>query len=66
MRAVLVAGPRRLAIESVPDPTPGPGQAVLRVSACEICGSDLHLHQPGLPSAGSIAEHEFSGEVSCS
>lgn len=63
MRAVVVAGPRRLAIESVPDPTPGPGQAVLRVSACGICGSDLHLHQAGLLPAGSIMGHEFSGEV---
>jgi (R,R)-butanediol dehydrogenase/meso-butanediol dehydrogenase/diacetyl reductase len=63
MRAVVVAGPRRLALESVPDPTPAPGQAVLRVSACGICGSDLHLYQAGLLPAGSIMGHEFSGEV---
>jgi (R,R)-butanediol dehydrogenase/meso-butanediol dehydrogenase/diacetyl reductase len=63
MRAVVVAGPRRLAVENVPDPTPERGQAVLRVSACGICGSDLHLHQGGFLPAGAIMGHEFCGEV---
>lgn len=63
MRAVVVDGPRSLATRSVPDPTPGPGELVLRVSACGICGSDLHLHQAGLLPPGSIMGHEFSGEV---
>jgi (R,R)-butanediol dehydrogenase/meso-butanediol dehydrogenase/diacetyl reductase len=63
MRAVVVAGPRRLAVENVPDPTPQPGQAVLRVSRCGICGTDLHMHQGGYLPAGSIMGHEFCGEV---
>jgi (R,R)-butanediol dehydrogenase/meso-butanediol dehydrogenase/diacetyl reductase len=63
MRAVVVTGPRRLAVEQVPDPTPEPGQVVLRVSACGICGSDLHVHQAGFLPAGAIMGHEFSGEV---
>jgi (R,R)-butanediol dehydrogenase/meso-butanediol dehydrogenase/diacetyl reductase len=63
MRAVVVAGPRRLAVETVPDPTPEPGQAVVRVAACGICGSDLHVHQLGYLPAGSILGHEFCGEV---
>jgi (R,R)-butanediol dehydrogenase/meso-butanediol dehydrogenase/diacetyl reductase len=63
MRAVVVTGPRRLAVESVPDPTPAAGQAVLRVSACGICGSDLHVHQAGYLPAGAIMGHEFCGEV---
>jgi (R,R)-butanediol dehydrogenase/meso-butanediol dehydrogenase/diacetyl reductase len=63
MRAVVVAGPRRLAVESVPDPTPEPGQAVLRVSACGICGSDLHVHQAAYLPAGAVMGHEFCGEV---
>lgn len=63
MRAVVVTGPRRLAVESVPDPTPEPGQAVLRVAACGICGSDLHMHQAGFLPAGAIMGHEFCGEV---
>ncbi len=63
MRAVVVAGPRRLAVEEVPDPRPEPGQVVLRVAACGICGSDLHVHQAGFLPAGSIMGHEFAGEV---
>lgn len=63
MRAVVVAGPRRLAVEQVPDPTPEPGQVVLRVSACGICGSDLHVHQAAFLPAGAIMGHEFCGEV---
>jgi (R,R)-butanediol dehydrogenase/meso-butanediol dehydrogenase/diacetyl reductase len=63
MRAVVVAGPRRLAVENVPDPTPEPGQAVLRVSACGICGSDLHMHQAGYLPEGAVMGHEFCGEV---
>ena len=63
MRAVVVAGSRRLAVETVPDPTPAAGQAVLRVAACGICGTDLHLHQAGLLPTGSVMGHEFCGEV---
>jgi (R,R)-butanediol dehydrogenase/meso-butanediol dehydrogenase/diacetyl reductase len=63
MRAVVVTGPQRLAVESVPDPRPEPGQAVLRVAACGICGTDLHVHQAGFLPAGAIMGHEFCGEV---
>ena len=44
-------------------PVPGEGQLLLRVKACGICGSDLHLsHQPHIP-AEAVFGHEFSGEV---
>ena len=54
-----------LAIETVPDPTPGPGQVVLKVGRCGICGTDLHStdgHGATSPS-GSILGHEYAGEV---
>ena len=40
---------------------PGPGDLVVRVEACGICGSDLkaHGHMPG----GIVMGHEFCGEV---
>ena len=44
MRAVLldaVGGPLRVA--DVPDPEPGPGQLLLRVRACGVCRTDVHL-----------------------
>ncbi len=63
MRAVVSRAPGELVVESVPDPTPGPGQVVLRVSACGICGSDLHLHQHRFLPPGAILGHEFCGEA---
>jgi (R,R)-butanediol dehydrogenase / meso-butanediol dehydrogenase / diacetyl reductase len=63
MRAVVSRMPGELALENVPEPKPGPGQALLRVVACGICGSDLHLHQHKLLPAGAIMGHEFCGEV---
>jgi (R,R)-butanediol dehydrogenase/meso-butanediol dehydrogenase/diacetyl reductase len=63
MKAVVVRTPGELALETVPDPTPEPGQMVLRVRACGICGSDLHLHQAAALGAGAVMGHEFCGEV---
>jgi (R,R)-butanediol dehydrogenase/meso-butanediol dehydrogenase/diacetyl reductase len=63
MKAVITGEQGRLAVETVPDPTPAPGQVVLRVSACGIGGSDLRAHQMGLIPPGSIMGHEFCGEV---
>jgi (R,R)-butanediol dehydrogenase/meso-butanediol dehydrogenase/diacetyl reductase len=63
MRAVVSKSPGELVVENVPEPKPAPGQAVLRVLACGICGSDLHLHQHKLLPPGSIMGHEFCGEV---
>jgi 2-desacetyl-2-hydroxyethyl bacteriochlorophyllide A dehydrogenase len=53
-----------LTIEEQPEPKPGPGEIVLRVKGCGICGSDLHAADlpPGLP-AGTVMGHEFAGEV---
>ena len=63
MQALVLRGPRALAVETLPDPTPGPGELVLRVSACGICGSDLTLYKQGLLPPGSVLGHEFCGEV---
>lgn len=57
---------RPLAIETIDDPTPGPRDLILKVRACGICGTDLHMTQAGgmmpLP-ANCVMGHEFSGEV---
>jgi (R,R)-butanediol dehydrogenase/meso-butanediol dehydrogenase/diacetyl reductase len=63
VKAVVVDAANGLAVETVPDPVPGKGQMVLRVLACGICGSDLHVHERGLLRAGSIMGHEFAGEI---
>lgn len=63
--AVFQGGGKPLAIEQVADPTPGPGQVVIRVGRCGICGSDLHMAQNHSFSfqPGDVPGHEFAGEV---
>ena len=65
MRAVVYAGPGRVAVTDVPDPgIEAPGDAVVRVVVGAVCGTDLHaLH--GLPGIepGTVLGHEFVGEV---
>jgi threonine dehydrogenase-like Zn-dependent dehydrogenase len=56
----------RLIVSNVDDPQPGPGQLVLRVHRCGVCGSDLHMtdaHSPFQPAQGAVIGHEFAGEI---
>lgn len=55
-----------LACTTVPDPSPAPADLIVKVAYSGVCGTDLHLTQPGmntLLSAGMILGHEFAGEV---
>ena len=64
MRAVKVAEDRRLVLVECPAPEPGPGQALVEVAYCGICGSDLHFRDvPELFPAGTVPGHEFSGRI---
>ncbi|MEY2447207.1 MAG: hypothetical protein QOH79_683 [Acidimicrobiaceae bacterium] len=38
---------KQLVVDDIPEPTPKPGQVVVRTLACGICGSDLHALQHG-------------------
>lgn len=52
-------------IEEVPHPAPGPGDVVVRVAACGICGSDVHFLE-GMPVPGGLPitlGHEPAGIV---
>ena len=50
MRAVRFHGlGQPLSVEEVPDPSPGPHEAVVRVEACGVCASDLHFIHGELP-----------------
>jgi len=64
MKAIAYNGnDKPLSVENLPIPEPGPGQLLLKVGACGICGSDLHAYQASLAPEGNVFGHEFSGEV---
>jgi (R,R)-butanediol dehydrogenase/meso-butanediol dehydrogenase/diacetyl reductase len=54
-----------LAFETLPDPTPGAGELVVKVGRCGICGSDLHMTEDAAYGCrhGDVLGHEFAGEV---
>jgi (R,R)-butanediol dehydrogenase / meso-butanediol dehydrogenase / diacetyl reductase len=64
MRAAAFRRQNEMAIIDAPQPSAGPGEVVLKVHNCGICGSDLHACQYGLGMPeGSIMGHEFCGEI---
>jgi threonine dehydrogenase-like Zn-dependent dehydrogenase len=52
MRGVVFLGERKLELREFPDPTPGPGEAVIAIKASGMCGSDLHPYR----AAGNAAQ----------
>src|SRR3954463_15235335 len=66
MRAmVLRAVGRPLILEERPDPSPGPGEIRVRVEACAVCRTDLHVVDGDLthPKLPIIPGHEIVGIV---
>jgi threonine dehydrogenase-like Zn-dependent dehydrogenase len=63
MRAARCRGAGTLAIEDAPRPTPGPGEVVVRVRNCGICGSDLHWWHGQMVVPEVCPGHEIAGEV---
>lgn len=65
MQAAVINRPGEVDVGEVPDPRPGPEEVVVAVSACGICGTDLHLvdGEFALARYPLVPGHEFSGEV---
>jgi len=65
MKAMILHGGGDLRYETVPDPAPEPGEVVVKVHACSICGSDLHAFHGKHPrlTFPRILGHEFAGEI---
>jgi 2-desacetyl-2-hydroxyethyl bacteriochlorophyllide A dehydrogenase len=64
MKAVVFRGAGEIAVEEVPKPTPGPGEAVLRITATTICGTDVHIVKGEYPvRPGLIPGHEPVGVI---
>jgi len=66
MRAMILRAPHTaLDLANVPDPAPGAGEVLVRVHACGVCRTDLHVVDGELPDAKSpiIPGHEIVGTV---
>lgn len=66
MKALCWHGKQDIRCDTVPDPKiEHPRDAIIKVTACAICGSDLHLYNGVMPSmkSGDIVGHETMGEV---
>jgi D-arabinose 1-dehydrogenase-like Zn-dependent alcohol dehydrogenase len=66
MRAQLLTAPgHNLVAADVPPPLPGPGQVLIRVRACAVCRTDLHVIDGELPDPklALIPGHEIVGSV---
>jgi len=66
MRAMVLEKPRQpLVLRDVPKPNPEPGQLLVRVSACAVCRTDLHIVDGELPDPKLplIPGHQIVGRV---
>ena len=65
MKAVVIEKPNQVSVKEVEDPVPKATEAVVKVEACGICGTDIHVMRGEFaPTRYPIVPgHEFSGEV---
>ncbi len=64
MKAIVYRAPREFSYTDVPQPEIGPDEVLVRVRACGICGTDLHIHEGEfLAEFPLIPGHEIAGEV---
>jgi L-iditol 2-dehydrogenase len=63
MRAVVYRGINDMRVETVPVPTIGPGELLIKVATCGICGTDLKKIHMGSHSAPRIFGHEMAGTI---
>ena len=66
MKALVWHGKQDIRCDNVPDPEiEEPTDAIIKVTSCAICGSDLHLFHNMIPAMmpGDVVGHEMMGEV---
>src|SRR6267142_5848846 len=65
MKVLLLSQYKHLEIAELPEPTPGPGEVLVRVAACGICGSDVHGYDgsSGRRIPPIVMGHEAAGRV---
>ncbi|WP_329519213.1 zinc-dependent alcohol dehydrogenase [Spirillospora sp. NBC_01491] len=64
MRAARWHGPGDVRVVDVPAPEPGPGEVLVEVELCGLCGTDVEMSRDGAPGAGPLTlGHEVVGVV---
>ena len=67
MKAAVFYQATDLRIIDIPKPTPKAGEVLLKVKACGICGTDVHIYHgdegAAATPAGTVLGHEFAGVV---
>ena len=65
MKSLIVRNPYQAEMTEIPDPTPGEGEALIRMRILGLCGSDLKTYTGGNPlvSYPRIPGHEVAGEI---
>jgi len=64
MKALRFFAPGKAKVEDIPNPEPGPGEAILRVHATGLCNSDVRVYLgEKKAAAGVVPGHEMAGEV---
>jgi len=63
MAVAVYRGRGEVAVERKAVPTPAPGQVLVEVSHCGICGSDLHMMVENWGQPGLVGGHEFTGTI---
>jgi threonine dehydrogenase-like Zn-dependent dehydrogenase len=63
MQAAVLRGKDHLEVSDVPVPSVGPGDVLVAVDWCGVCGSDLHMVLDGWGAPGGWGGHEWTGRV---
>lgn len=64
MDALVVQRPKEVSVAAWEDPVPGPGDAVVAVASCGVCGTDRHIADGTYPATyPNVLGHEVSGTV---
>ncbi|MET3616271.1 L-iditol 2-dehydrogenase [Rhizobium aquaticum] len=65
MRALVYAGPHRMEVRDEPVPVPNSEELLVRIEACGICGSDMHVYHGKDPTRppSTVLGHEAAGTV---
>ena len=67
MKSAYFYGKHDIRVEEAKTPEPGPGEVLIQVKACGICGTDVHIYEGDKGAAEvtppTILGHEFSGVI---